>query len=62
MKSFGMVGYRLGSPLPYARIDSGWGRVKARPYISPVLADAAPSFPQIMAVAIRRHFPEGGPR
>lgn len=59
LNALNMVGYRLGSPLPYAAIDRGYGRVKPRPYISPVLQDAAPSFPKIMSVALSRHFPQG---
>jgi len=57
-----LIGYRLGSALPYAAIDRGYGRVKPRPYIAPVLADAAPSFAPMVAVALQRRLPAiGGP-
>ena len=55
-----LIGFRLGSALPYAAIDRGYGRVAARPYISPVLADAAPSFAPMVAVALQRHLPPIG--
>jgi hypothetical protein len=54
-----IVGYRFGSALKYARIDRGWGRVKARPYVEPTMAMTRDLFEPTMATALRRHF--GGP-
>ena len=54
-----VIGYRFGSALKYARIDRGWGRVKARPYVEPTMAMTRDLFEPTMATAIRRHF--GGP-
>lgn len=54
------IGYRFGSAVRYARIDRGWGRVAARPYIAPTLDHVRDLFEPTMAVAMRRHF--GGSR
>ena len=48
------IGMTLGSPLAYARIDSGYGRVLPRPYIQPTIDRTADLFPEIMAAAIKR--------
>jgi len=54
------IGYRYGSAVRYARIDKGYGRVAARPYIKPTMDNVRDLFEPTMAVAMQRHF--GGPR
>lgn len=58
----GLIGYRYGSAVKYARIDRGWGRVAARPYIRPTLDNVRDLFQPTMAEAMRRHFGTGGTR
>lgn len=49
-------GYRYGSPLHYARIDRGYGRVKPRPYIVPTINAISDLFEPTVANAMRRNF------
>lgn len=49
-------GYRYGSPLHYARIDRGYGRVKPRPYIAPTVNAISDLFEPTIANAMRRNF------
>ncbi len=50
------VGWRLSSTLHYADIDSGRGKIAARPYIRPTLAIVTPKLGAVMAVAFKRAF------
>jgi hypothetical protein len=49
-----LYGYRYGSRLPYARIDRGYGNVKARPYIRPTLNNVRDLFQPTMQRALQR--------
>lgn len=53
------VAYRFGSALRYARIEFGYGRASARPYIRPTLAVTRDLFPAVMATALRRNLGGG---
>ena len=50
----GYYGLRYGSVLRYARIDTGYGNVAARPYIAPTLDAIRDLFEPTMATALRR--------
>jgi len=52
------IGYIVTSPVHYAAIDSGYGRVAPRPYIAKALAAAEPEFEKIMSEALREQYPE----
>jgi len=45
----------FGSRLDYAKIDGGWGRVAARPYIEPALSLVRDQIPKIAARAFAYH-------
>jgi len=45
----------FGSRLDYAKIDGGWGRVAARPYIEPALSLVRYQIPKIAARAFAYH-------
>lgn len=53
-RSDGRVGITLGSPIRYARIEVGYGRAKARPYIKPTLDQARDLFEPTMARAMAK--------
>lgn len=55
-----MRGYRFGSAVHYARIEFGYGRTKARPYIRPTIDATRDLFRPTMVTALRRYAPPRG--
>ena len=53
------IGYQFGSALKYARIEYGYGKAAARPYLRPSINAVRSLFKPTMETALRRHFPKG---
>jgi hypothetical protein len=53
------IGVTFGSPVKYARIEAGWGRVAPRPYIKPTITAIRDLFPTTMQRALKRRMGGG---
>lgn len=53
------IGLTYGSPVKYARIEKGWGRVKPRPYIAPTVAAIGDLLAPTMQRAMKRRLGGG---